>query len=121
MGIEPVAINPETGEPITTPQRPVTKGSSPDRKVLRLSPSRLKEISGAITLPELPRGNADSSKFKKRESDDLPANEKERIIVEMRETIHTLGLKVGKLETLLALKDRKIEELVGILRSNNLL
>lgn len=123
-GTEPTNISLETGEKINAPHRAYTASASPDRKVLRLSPSRLKEINLPITLPELPRGNDDLQRTKKPPGvvgNSSSNDDKDRMILEMKETINTLGIKVGKLETLLALKDKKIEELVDVLRRNKLL
>jgi len=44
--------------------------------------------------------------------------DKDRLIYEMRETIGTLGVKINKLEMLLSLKDRKIEEFVELMKKN---
>jgi hypothetical protein len=87
---------------------PNRKNSIIPSKVGHLDPSR---YNIPINLPTLPR--------------DEPANphtsDKDQMIIQMRDTITTLGIKAEKLETLLGLKDKRIEELVEILRKNSLI
>jgi hypothetical protein len=115
QGTEPVNLSYDSGDIIIAPE--FTNASSPDRKVTRLSPNRLKDlISLPIGLPSLPRGEQTNVNTPFGQS-----NDKDQLIVQMRDTINTLGIKAEKLETLLALKDKRIEELVEILRKNSLI
>lgn len=110
--VEPAHIELWNGA-INTRAKSIAEARPKSSQVQRLSPDRLD--SAKYILP----GVGEKKQVIPSLANPISAD-KDKLIFELRDTIQTMSVKISKLESLLSLKDRKIEEFAEIMRRNGI-